>query len=432
MLYNRVNCSALTRMGYTLTILSLLWLVTGCSIFSPTANIKNNVDLSDTEITIYSSFEDPFFYKFYGNYLIQKFPNLKLRLIQSTSETAEETVREIREYNPDLVITSKFNFRELQKQNVLTDLSTLAESSNMNLEDLYPEMINALKDDSGQLSGLSPSVNPSVIFYNKNLFDANKISYPVNQMSWDETLSLTQRFIGSGTPGLTGRTPATLLSAISVSKGWNIVDNQTKELFFNSQEWISSIQNILDSSSEGNIVDDNGELFLQGKAAMHYGTLSMIPLLLESNTFYWEVVTGPVDPLNRDVSQDIYFYDIFSIPAGASQKDEAWGIVQALLSEDAVNYVQRNSNPGSVSTLDKLMNSQYSNVDLSAIWTQKIDTKPYLGGQLTRSFIDKFDGIVEAVLTQAIKNKNRTSTECFKEIEEQARLLYQEESPNTK
>lgn len=428
MQFSLINCNPrIHRWIIAFIIISIIFVITGCSQLFSTENKKTDLESPETEITIYSSFEDQFFYKFYGNYLIQKYPNLKLRLIQSTGQTVEETIKEIQQIKPDLVITSKYNFRELQNQNVLTDLSVLAERSNMNVEALYQPMIDTLKDDSGKLSGLSPLVTPSVLFYNKDLFDTNRIAYPIDQMSWDELLSLTQSFTGSGTVGLTGRTPATILSAISISKGWNIVDNRTKDLFFDPQQWTSSIQSILDSSIDGNIVNDNGELFLQGKAAIHYGSLSLIPKLLDKNLFSWGVVTTPVDPLNRDVSQDIYFYDIFCIPSEASQKDEAWEIVQALLDEDAVNYLLNNSIPGSVSTLNEFMNSQYGGVDLSAIWMQKVGKNSYLHSDLTRSFIDKFDEIGDAVLTNAIQNQNATSAGCLKEIEEQARVLYQEE-----
>ncbi|WP_093471076.1 ABC transporter substrate-binding protein [Paenibacillus popilliae] len=381
----------------------------------------------ETELTIYSSFQDQFFYKYYGNYLIQKYPNIKFRLIQSISKNAEEMTKEIQQSKPDLIITWKNNFRELQKQNMLTDLNTLAQSSDINLEDYYPEMISTLQNDTGQLNGLSPTVNPSVVFYNKNLFDTNRIDYPTNQMSWDEMLSLTQRFIGSGTTGSTGKSPVSVLSAIAKSKGWKIVDTQSKDLSFNSQEWTSSIQNILDSSKVGNLVNDTGELFLQGKAAMHFGTLDMVPKLMEKNSFAWEVVTTPVDSQNRDISSDINFYDIFCISKEASQKEAAWEVIQALLSEESITYLQNNSIPGSVSTLSKYMNSQYGNIDFSAIWRQKINKNPYLSSELSLSFIDQFDGVVDAVLTKAIQNQNITSAECFKEIEEQTEILYQEE-----
>ncbi|WP_334077704.1 ABC transporter substrate-binding protein [Paenibacillus sanfengchensis] len=428
MLFNRINNRALIHKGIFIPVLiSIFLLISGCGTLSPSSNKANDKKNMETELTIYSSFQDQFFYKYYGNYLIQEYPNIKFRLIQSTSENAEEMAKEVQQSKPDLIITWKDNFRELQRQNMLTDLNNFVQSRDFNLEDYYPEMITTLQNDTGQLNGLSPMVSPFVVFYNKNLFDENKIGYPTNQISWDEMLSLTQQFIGSGTTGLTGRSPASLLSAIAKSKGWKIVDTHSKNLIFNAQEWTSSIQKILDSSRGGNLVNDTGELFLQGKAAMHYGTLDMIPKLLEKNSFAWEVVTTPVDSLNRDISSDIYFYDIFCIPEEASQKEAAWEVIQALLSGESVTYLQNNSIPGSVSTLSKYMNSQYGNVDLSAIWKQKIDNKPYLSSELSRNFIDKFDGVVDTVLTRAVSNKNISPEECFTEIEEQAKVLYQEE-----
>lgn len=429
MLYNRINYSTIIHRGILISVMvSLISTLVGCGIFSSSSNEEyTKKSISETEITIYSSFEDQFFYKFYGNYLVLKYPDVKFRLIQAKGVNPEEVAKEIRENKPDLVITWKDNFRELQKQNMLTDLNAFVENTDMNLENYYPEMINFLKNDSEQLNGLSPLVTPSVIFYNKSLFDINKIAYPINQMSWDEMLLLTERFTGSGTVGLTGKSPSSVLRAISQSKALEILDNKTGDLVFNSQEWINAIQIIIDSSREGNLVNDSGELFLEGNAAMYYGTLNLIPKLLENNSLPWGVVTTPVDPLNRDKSSDIYFYDIFCIPEEAPQQEAAWEMIQALLSQESVAYIQDNSVLGSVSTLNKFMNSQYGNVDLSAIWMQKIDDIPYLSSKLPRSFKDKFDDVVYAVLARAVQNQNMTASECFKEIEDQTRVLYQEE-----
>lgn len=78
------------------------------------------------------------------------------------------------------------------------------------------------------------------------------------------------------------------------------------------------------------------------------------------------------------------------------------------------------------------MNSQYSNIDLSTIWQQKINNTPYLNGELSREFIDQFDSIVDSVLTEAIQNQNKASDEYFREIEAKAKVLYDLELTNTK
>lgn len=401
-------------------------LLSGCNSSSPSSTEKNNPKKSKTEITIYSSYQDEFFYRNYGNYLIQKYPDVRFKLIQSTSRNKNEMIEEINKVNPDIIVTWRGVFQDLQKKNMLVDLVKLAETHNIDFKNYYPEMINTLQNDTGQLNGLAPSVTPSVLFYNKTIFDSNQMSYPINQMSWDELLLLSQRFIGTETKGLTGVSPLNVLAGIAHSKKWNIVDPQNNALVFDSEQWIRSIQNIINSAKKQNLVHDSGELFLDGKSAMHYGTLNLVKDL-NAKSFSWDIVTSPVDDINRDQSSDINFYDIFCIPQNSSQKEVAWNLIQSILDEDAVTYIQKNNYiPGSISTLNKYMNSQYD-VDLSAIWKQKINNTPYLSSKLSQEYIDKFDDIVHKILNNAVQDQNITASEYFRKIEIEAKNIYEQE-----
>jgi ABC-type glycerol-3-phosphate transport system substrate-binding protein len=413
-------------------IISLLFLsLTGCNMFqSPSPTDQDNESaFPDTEITVYSSFQDQYFYTFYGNYILQNYPNIKFKLIRSTGNNAAEVADEIKLTNPDLIITSNKNFQELRNQGYLSDLTPMLNSDHLNRDDYYPEMINALNNDLGQLNGLSPLVNTFGIFYNQSLFDAEKVAYPTDQMTWYELLQLSKRFSDTESIGMEGFSSTGLLRAIVRTNGWKIVDEQRHEMIFNKSDWIETIKTVLDVSP--NIQSGSGELFLQGKSAMYHGMLNIIPDLQKMQQFKWGIVTTPVDSKMRDINSEVYFTDIFSIPQNAFNKESAWKVLKTIMSEDAVSYLQRNNNTGAVSTLNKYMNQQYSGVDLSAIWKQKFDTRPYIGDRLSTAFIDKFDGIIESALTTDLENKI-TPEEIFNKVEEQSKGLYQEELANSK
>ncbi|MFB9324418.1 ABC transporter substrate-binding protein [Paenibacillus aurantiacus] len=380
--------------------------------------------MPETVLTVYSQFEDQVFYRYYGNLILQQFPNVSFNLIQSQAATPEEAAKDVMTYKPDLVMTWKSNFQELSKQGMLSDLTPFMKSGTLKEEDYYPEMIRGLKNEDNQLIGLSPLVNVYGVFYNKSLFDAKHIAYPSDRMSWEEILQLAKRFSGSGATGLMGRSPTGVLRDIVKAKGLTIIDKQNDTLQFNQTDWTAALRTVLELKPD-QVQKGSEELFLQGKSAMYVGMLHMIPKL-EQQAFNWGVVTTPVDGNARDYINDIFFNDIIGIPKEAVNKEIAWEILQYIMSDDAVAYLQRNSNTGAVSTLMNRMNQQYGSVDLSAFWQQTIDDRPYLGRHVSSAFVDQFDGMMDTVLTEAAAN-NKSAEASLKEIEARGQLIYQAE-----
>lgn len=89
-------------------------------------------------------------------------------------------------------VISHDNMREAAQQGVLLDLTPFFERDNhISTDDFYPEMLNALRWDGG-LWALPTSANFSLIFFNKDAFDAANITYPQPGWSWDDFLIIAQ------------------------------------------------------------------------------------------------------------------------------------------------------------------------------------------------------------------------------------------------
>lgn len=418
--------------GFRCFLLSMAFVLlsglVGCSFTTDDANQGNQLLAEPLEITVYSpGYDEQSFYKNYGNYIIQKYPQISFRFIKANiHENPDELVRDLDKYNPDLIISQKYTYFSLQEQGLLSDLSPFIKSDEISLDQYYPEMIKVLRDESGQLQGMSPSVYPSVIYYNKKLFEMNKLDFPSDQMTWEELLGYAARFSDSGVVGLTGLSPVGALAATAITNGWNIVD-QDHKLVLDDEKWIPALEQILLSTRGGNIQQDTRDLFVQGKAAMYYGGLELIPKLVSQNDFAWGIATSPVDPLNRDVSRDYYFYDIFSIPQNAVHKEAAWEVIRNIMSEEAIPYFERNPRlPGGVPTIVKFMNAKYG-ADLSAIWKQRIEYKPFLSSELSTDFISQFDALTESILSKAAKDPDMTPEDCYVQIKEGSELLFEQE-----
>jgi hypothetical protein len=136
---------------------------------------KEIKDYSNEEISIYvSEFEEPFFYRSYGNLILDHFPGLEIRVITETNHTnGDMKVEEIKKQSPDLIISHAYVYKKLVADSYLMNLDTLIKEDRFELDKYAENMISALRDDNGLLYGLSPDIYITGVFYNKSLF-----SYP--------------------------------------------------------------------------------------------------------------------------------------------------------------------------------------------------------------------------------------------------------------
>src|SRR5699024_12294781 len=82
--------------------------------------------------------------------------------------------------------------------NLLLDLNPLIEFNDFELDRLEPSILEYLEEMShdGELNGL-PYIRPEyALVYNKDIFDLFGVSYPEDNMTWDEVIDLAQEVTG--------------------------------------------------------------------------------------------------------------------------------------------------------------------------------------------------------------------------------------------
>lgn len=68
----------------------------------------------------------------------------------------------------------------------------IEKDKSINLNDFYKAIINYCKYDN-KIYGLPVGFTSHVIYYNKSLFDLNKVSYPTSNWTWDEFIAKARR-----------------------------------------------------------------------------------------------------------------------------------------------------------------------------------------------------------------------------------------------
>ncbi|MEF3311319.1 extracellular solute-binding protein [Paenibacillus sp. GYB004] len=148
------------------------------------------------EIVFYSDNGDPqesFEYR-YGDLLRKKFPQYKISYIQAQKGA----------YLNDLLMNgTKFdifyatigNFEWAMLENELQfDMTELIKKHNVDLNRIEPSLLEALQQmQGGKMYALPIATANMVLYYNKDLFDKFGVSYPTDDMTWEQTLEMSKK-----------------------------------------------------------------------------------------------------------------------------------------------------------------------------------------------------------------------------------------------
>ncbi len=105
------------------------------------------------------------------------------------------------EWGVDVVMADADSFPRLVQQGLLRDLQPSLEADQaLQSEDFYPPVLDALRWQ-GHVYGLPTELDPWVMFYNQDLFDAAGVPYPSGDWHWNDFLEAARALAGNLGPG---------------------------------------------------------------------------------------------------------------------------------------------------------------------------------------------------------------------------------------
>ncbi|GFN33307.1 ABC transporter substrate-binding protein [Paenibacillus xylaniclasticus] len=254
--------------------------------------------------------------------------------------------------NPDVIIGDALTFSPLAARDAYADLSPLIQRDDFPTEDMNQGVLEWIKQQGGGLlTGLTPTYDSTVLFYNMEILEQFGIAHPVNQMSWEELLALASRVpdkLSNGEPlyglHLGGDGDALgLADRIAATWGVNYINWDQLKITADSGEWKKIYEIAVEAASSGHLYmseEEGGaghqayELFAQGKIAMMLGGYNTFRMFsANSNVPRWGAVTQPVDPNTRDQG-DLTPGIIYSIGSSSLNSEGAWTFVQYMNSEE--------------------------------------------------------------------------------------------------
>ncbi|WP_078434715.1 ABC transporter substrate-binding protein [Metabacillus halosaccharovorans] len=211
---------------------------------------------------------------------------------------------------PDVVFASDGDFGRWVSADLFLNMQELIDNSDINTDDMWESALVRYKYNGktlgeGDLYALPKDIGPSVLYYNKELFDKAGIPYPSPEkpMSWEEYIEIAKKLTidenGDGKPEQYGMGPL-WWEGFVWSNGGNVLSEDRKEFVLNSPEAVEAMQFVADMSNKHNVAPDSraleamsaDQMFESGKVAMVFNGRWMVPTYRKLN-FDWNVAPFP-------------------------------------------------------------------------------------------------------------------------------------------
>ncbi|MGO4546616.1 ABC transporter substrate-binding protein [Paenibacillus sp. 2TAB23] len=331
-------------------------------------------------------YDEGAFFQDYGMVFSALYPNVEIEVVSTQSIYSGEQKdfeaaydKFIEEKQPDLLLLDPEKFKNLAQDGKLYDLDAVMEKEKYDTEGLIPGMLDYLRElGGGQLFGIAPNFYSQVMFYNKDLFDQYKITYPTDRMSWNEVIQLARQFPTEGDRkervyGLKmgyNEDLFELASTLASADGISYVNASKKEMTINTDSWKNAAQTALDAIGSNALYFesmDNEESntsqtyedyllrdpFLSGRLALAIGDSHYINQIKQASENEqvkdkiiknWDLVTVPVGQQNPDQSNMISFQNLFAIRAESPNKETAWEFLHYITSDEYARVKSKSNN----------------------------------------------------------------------------------------
>lgn len=162
---------------------------------------------------------------------------------------------------------------------------------NYDTENYYTQSVTALSYNNHQYA-IPRDVSNLVIFYNKDLFDKNKIQYPNKNWNIDDLLSLAKTLTNDNTWGISYEEDMYYALPYILAYEETIYDKNIKDL--NGIKFYKNLVKLGIAPSPAEVGSKTvAQLFLEGKIAMHLSGRWLVPKYTETAKFNWSVINFP-------------------------------------------------------------------------------------------------------------------------------------------
>ncbi|WP_048600904.1 ABC transporter substrate-binding protein [Rubeoparvulum massiliense] len=309
--------------------------------------------------------------------------------------------------SPDIILLNGDIIGQLVEKDLLMPLDPLLEQHNFKKERYYPNVLQQLQQmGNGTIYGLVTGFNNQAIFYNKTLFEQTNLEFPQDGMTWNDLQQLAiqmtntdqekpvygfdyGRFIYQDNP---------FMFLVDYARPYDIsfIDPVDQKIVMDTETWKEIWQEVVDMFQTGAIpplkdanlaevmANPNSDAmlspFYKGEVAMTTGYAMEIEMIKmfkqmfpnEMENLEFDIVTYPTHSKFPNVGSAVIFANLYAIPKGANNLDEAWTFLEFITSPEYLQHHKDMLDP-LPAFQDQVINNDKIHMD--AFYS--LDTAPY-------------------------------------------------------
>ncbi len=235
---------------------------------------------------------------------------------------------------PDAVFINNLNLPMYAENGIFRDLSKYLDKNVF-----FPEALEAFRY-KGKLYAIPRDVSNLVVYYNKDIFDRNKIPYPDKNWTFNEFLQTCRRITkdlnNDGKTDIygTGFEEAPLFWLPWLwGNGGGLISKDLNSVIINKPESIESLQFYTDLRNKYHVAPSKSaagsstmaQLFIQGKIAMHISGRWSTPKYRKDIGFNWDIARFPKGKAGSIVDCDSSGW---AISSGSKHPDKALKLIK--------------------------------------------------------------------------------------------------------
>lgn len=266
---------------------------------------------------------------------------------------------------PDIFAMDAPLYPDYQSRDVLLNLQTYIDRDNFDLSDYYDASLTCYETADGYY-GLPRDIQPSVMYYNKDMFDEAGVPYPDESWTWDDMIEagkkLTKDTDGDGTIDQYAIWAdiwdmELLWASLVWEEGGEIINADYSKTLLADQGAMDAWQLIHDMIFEYQIMpnpsvaEQFGDPFESGNAAMTPAGHWVVPLYSKVD-FNWDVAPLPQGKERASIVNSVGFV----VAKDSAHPEEAWEFLKFLVGEPGQTKVT--SLGLGVPTLKSIANSE--------------------------------------------------------------------------
>ena len=191
------------------------------------------------------------------------------------------------------------------------------------------------------LYAIPRDISNLVIFYNKDIFDKNQISYPTKDWNFGQFLETAQKLTNNGVYGISFEEDSLFYLPYLMSEGGGILSDDLSRIIIEDKQSQKGLNFYADLRKKYHVAPLKEEIasatmaqmFLQGKIAMHLSGRWLVPKYREEADFEWDVISFPNGDAGSIVPLDTSGW---AISKSSKHKIQARKLVDYLSSKESI------------------------------------------------------------------------------------------------